>query len=140
MDGLHIREGGQHHLHFGRFEDPGIVLHVAVVHLDIRLGEEAEDLRQQVALGRGQLFVPVLHVIGQRHFLGQPVDALLGQPGFVGPGITEGLVDRVFGEEVELFGRFSLIIVALGPEIEIGASRLIATRGVAGAHWGGPRP
>ncbi len=28
-----------------------IVLHVAVVHLDIGLGEEAEDLRQQVALG-----------------------------------------------------------------------------------------
>ena len=28
-----------------------VVPHVAVVHLDIGLGEEAEDLRQQIALG-----------------------------------------------------------------------------------------
>jgi hypothetical protein len=29
-----------------------VALHVVVVHLDVRLGEEAEDLGQQVALAR----------------------------------------------------------------------------------------
>ena len=32
-----------------------VVLHVAILHLDVGLGEEAEDLRQQVALAGGQL-------------------------------------------------------------------------------------
>jgi hypothetical protein len=50
MDGLHIGERRQHHLHFGRFEHPAVALHVVVGDLDVRLGEEAEDLRQQVAL------------------------------------------------------------------------------------------
>src|SRR3546814_17123637 len=62
---LHVGEGGQHHLHLGRLEYAGIVLHVAVVHLDVRLGEEAEDLAQQVALAVGEVAIPVLHVVGQ---------------------------------------------------------------------------
>ena len=52
MHGLDIGERRQHHQHLGGFEYPRVVLHVAVVHLDIGLGEEAEDLRQQVPLGR----------------------------------------------------------------------------------------
>ncbi|MND00101.1 hypothetical protein D3C83_186000 [compost metagenome] len=51
MDRLHVGERGQHHFHFGGFEDAGIALHVVVVHLDVRLGEEAEDLREQIAFG-----------------------------------------------------------------------------------------
>jgi hypothetical protein len=65
------------------------VLHVAIVHLDVGLGEEAEDLRQQVALRCGRGFMPVPHVVGERNF--QPVHALLRQPGFIGPGIRDGL-------------------------------------------------
>ena len=101
VDGLDVGEGRQHHQHFGGFEHPRVVLHVAVVHLDVGLGEEAEDLRQQVALGVLQVAVPVLDVVGQRHLLRQPVDALLGEPGLVGPGIAERLVDRVLGQQVE---------------------------------------
>jgi hypothetical protein len=41
----------------------------------------------------------LLHVVGQRHLFRQPVDALLGQPGLVGPGIAERLVDVVGGEQ-----------------------------------------
>ena len=99
MDRLGRREGRQHHLHFGRLEDAAVVPHVAVVHLDVGLGEEAEDLRQQMALAVGELVAPVLDVVGQRHFLGQPVDALLHQPGIVGPGIVERLVDRLGVEQ-----------------------------------------
>ena len=101
MHGLDVGERRQHHQHLGRLEYARVVLHVAVVHLDIGLGEEAEDLRQQVALGGGQVAVPVLHVVGERHLLGQPVDALLDQPGLIGPGIAERLVDRVLGQQVE---------------------------------------
>ena len=38
VDGLHIGERRQHHLHLGRLEHAGIVPHVAVVHLDVGLG------------------------------------------------------------------------------------------------------
>src|SRR3546814_5396300 len=76
---LHVGEGGQHHLHLGRLEYAGIVLHVAVVHLDVRLGEAAEDLAQQVALAVGEVAIPVLHVLGQRHLFRPPVQALLHQ-------------------------------------------------------------
>ena len=44
VDGLHVGEGRQHHLDFGGFEDAGVTLLVVVVHLDVGLGEEAEDL------------------------------------------------------------------------------------------------
>ena len=103
---LDVREGGEHHQHLRRLEHLGVVLHVAVVHLDVRLREEAEDLGEEVALRLGEVALPVLHVIGQRHFLGQPVDALLGQPGIIGPGVAEGLVDRIRGEKVELHRQF----------------------------------
>ncbi|MNC67859.1 hypothetical protein D3C75_1183980 [compost metagenome] len=63
MDRLHIGEGRQHHLHFGRFEHPAVALHVVVLDLDVGLGEEAEDLRQQVALAVGQVGGPVLDVL-----------------------------------------------------------------------------
>ena len=77
------------------------MLHVAVVHLDIGLGEEAEYLRQQVAFGIREVAVPILDIVGERHFLRQPVDTLLGQPGFVGPGIPERLIDGVFRKKIE---------------------------------------
>ena len=50
VDRLRIRERRQHHLHLGRLKHLAIVLHVAIVHLNIRLGEEAENLGEQVAL------------------------------------------------------------------------------------------
>src|SRR5204862_294953 len=68
VDRLGRRERGQHHLHFGRLEDAAVVPHVAVVHLDVGLGEEAEDLRQQMAFRVGELVAPVLDVVGQPHF------------------------------------------------------------------------
>src|SRR6185437_4210943 len=76
-------------------------LYVAVVHLDVRLGEKAEYLGQQVAFRVRQVAVPVLHVISQRDFFRQPVDPLLGQPRVIGPRIAERLVDRVLGQQVE---------------------------------------
>ena len=99
VDGFHVGEGGQHHHHLGRLEHPRIVLHVAVVHLDVGLGEEAEDLGEQITFRNRQIAVPVLHVVGHRHLFRQPVDALLGQPGLVGPGIVERLVDVVGVEQ-----------------------------------------
>ena len=114
VDGFGVRERRHHHQHFRRLEHLGVVLHVAVVHLDIRLGEEAEDLRQQVLLGRGQVLLPVLDVVRERHFLRQPVDALLGQPGVIGPWVAERLVDRVGGQQVEADR------VGIGGEIAVG--------------------
>ena len=101
MDGLDVRERGQHHQHLGGFEHLGVVTHVAIVHLDIRLGEEAENLREQVALPIGQVPMPILDVVGERHFLGQPMHALLHQPRVVGPGVTERLINRVLGQKIE---------------------------------------
>ena len=74
---LDVRKGGQHHQHFGGFEHLAVMLHVTVINLDIRLGEEAEYLGEQVALGIRQIAVPVLDVIRERHFLRQPMNALL---------------------------------------------------------------
>ena len=52
VDRLHVAERGQHHLDLGRLEHAAVLVVVAVLHLDVGLGEEAEDLGQQVALGR----------------------------------------------------------------------------------------
>ncbi len=52
---FHVGEGRQHHAHFNRFEERHVVFHVVGADLDIRLGEEAENLRQQVALLVGEL-------------------------------------------------------------------------------------
>src|SRR3546814_1653806 len=60
--------------------------------LDIGLGEEAEDLRQQVAFVIGELLRPVAAILAQGHFFGHPVDLLLALPEIIGPGIFEGLV------------------------------------------------
>ena len=97
VHGLDIRESGQHHLHFGGFKHLRIMLHVAVVHFHIGLGEEAENMGQQVALAIAEDAVPVLDVIGQGHLFGQPVNTLLHQPGVIGPGVAEWLVlDALF--------------------------------------------
>ena len=93
VDRLHVGEGAQHHLHFGRAEHLRVMLHVAVVHLDIRLREEAENLRQQVLLGGFKILFPVAHVIGEGDFLRQPVNALLHQPRVIRPGVRKGFVD-----------------------------------------------
>ena len=89
---LHVGEGGEHHLDLGRLEHAAVFVVVAVLHLDIGLGEEAEDLRQQVALVVGKLLRPVAAILAQRHFLGHPVDLLLTLPDVERPGVFEGLV------------------------------------------------
>jgi len=89
---LDIREGGQHHLDLGGFEHLRVVLHVAVVHFHIGLREEAENMCEQVALGVIKRAMPILHIVGQRHLFGQPVDTLLHQPGVIGPWVAERLV------------------------------------------------
>src|SRR6185312_2351574 len=64
----------------------------AILHLDVGLGEEAEDLGEQAALGLVDLLRPVAAVRAQLHFLGHPVDLLLALPIFERPGVFERLV------------------------------------------------
>jgi len=92
MDRLHVAERGQHHLDLGRLEHPPVFLMIAVLHLDVGLGEEAEDLGEQVALVLGQLLRPVAAVLAQRHLLGHPVDLLLAFPEVERPRVFERLV------------------------------------------------
>jgi len=92
MHRLHVGEGGEHHLHLGRLEHPAVFFVVAILHLDIGLGEEAEDLREQIAFMFGDVLRPVAAIFAQRHFFGHPVDLLLPFPELVSPGIFEGLV------------------------------------------------
>ena len=89
---LHVGEGGEHHLDFGRLENARVLLVVAVLHFHVGLREKAEDLREQVALVLGKLLRPVAAVLAQRHFLRQPVQLLLALPVVVGPGVLEWLV------------------------------------------------
>ncbi len=89
---LHVGESGEHHLDLGRLEHAAVFVVVAILHLDVGLGEETEDLGEQVALVLGDLLRPVAAVLAQRHFLGHPVDLLLALPEVVGPGVLEGLV------------------------------------------------
>src|SRR3546814_4025533 len=89
---LHVGESGEHHLDLGRLEHAAVFVVVAILYLDIGLGEEEEDLRQQVALVIGELLRPVAAILAQGHFFGHPVDLLLALPEIIGPGIFEGLV------------------------------------------------
>ena len=50
VHGFHVGEGGEHHLDLGRLEHAAIFVVVAILHLDIGLREEAENLGEQVAL------------------------------------------------------------------------------------------
>ncbi len=87
-----LEKAGEHHLDLGRLEDAAIFLVVAILHLDIRLGEEAEDLGEQVALMVAELLRPVAAILAQRHFLRHPVDLLLALPEIERPGVFEWLV------------------------------------------------
>jgi hypothetical protein len=82
----------EHHLDLGRLEHAAVFVVVAILHLDIGLGEEAEDLGQQVALVGGELLRPVAAILAERHFLRHPVDLLLALPEVERPGIFERLV------------------------------------------------
>ena len=108
MHRFDVGEGRHHHQHFRRLKHLRIMLHIAIIHLDIRLGKEAENLRQQIALRRRQVLLPILHIIGERHFFRQPMDALLLQPGFIGPRVTEGFVHGIRGQKIELHRQFIL--------------------------------
>ena len=92
VHGFHVAERGQHHLDLGRLEHAAVFVVIAILHLDIGLGEETEDLRQQVALVLGDLLRPVAAILAQRNFLGHPVDLLLALPELVSPGVFKGLV------------------------------------------------
>ncbi|MEY3877035.1 MAG: hypothetical protein RLZZ191_718 [Pseudomonadota bacterium] len=92
MDGFHVGKGGEHHFDFGRFEHAAIMFVVAILHLDIGLGEEAEDLREQVAFVVRKLLRPIAAIFAQGHFFGQPMDLLLAFPKVVGPRIFKRLV------------------------------------------------
>src|SRR5207245_3604082 len=76
----------------GRLEYAAVFVVVAILHLDVGLGEEPEDLREQVALMVGELLRPVAAILAERHFLGHPVDLLLALPIFERPGVFERLV------------------------------------------------
>lgn len=69
------------------------MLHVTIVHFDIGLCEETENLCHQILLGGRDILFPVAHVFGQRHFFGNPVDALLRQPCLVTPRIQERFIN-----------------------------------------------
>ena len=92
MHGLNVGEGRQHHFDFGRLKDAGVTLHIIVVHFHIGLGEEAENLGQQIALIVVQTGRPVFAIFAQRHFFRQPMNLLLALPELIGPRITEWLV------------------------------------------------
>jgi hypothetical protein len=62
---LHVGESGEHHLDLGRLEDAAIFFVVAILHLDVRLGEEAEDLGEQVALVIGELLRPIAAILAE---------------------------------------------------------------------------
>ena len=89
---FHIGKGRQHHLHFSRLEHAAIFVVIAILHLNIGLREEAENLRQQIALMLANFLRPIAAILAQRHFFGQPVDLLLALPEIIGPRIFKGLV------------------------------------------------
>ena len=76
-------------------KDARILLHVAISDFDIRLREEAKNLRQQVPFFCRHFIVPILHVIGERHLFWQPVNPLLREPSIIGPRITERFINRI---------------------------------------------
>ena len=92
MDGFHVGKGGQHHLDFSWLEHAAVIFVVAILHLDIGLCEEAEDLREQVAFVIRKLLCPIAAIFAQGYFFGQPMDLLLAFPEVIGPWIFKGLV------------------------------------------------
>ena len=108
MNGFHIRKSGQHHLNFSRFEHLAVMLHIAIIHFDIGLNKEPENLRQQIAFSSGQLFMPVFDIFGQRYLFRQPVNALLGQPRIIGPRITKWFVDNTLFKKGHVFHFLSM--------------------------------
>src|SRR3546814_5800461 len=66
MHGFHVAVRGQHHLDLGRLEHAAIFFVVAILHLDIGLGEEAENLREQIAFMVADLLRPVAAILAQR--------------------------------------------------------------------------
>jgi hypothetical protein len=65
---------------------------VAILHLDIGLREETENLRQQIAFMVRKLLRPIAAILAQRHFFGQPMDLLLAFPKVISPRIFKGFV------------------------------------------------
>ena len=92
MDGFHVGKGGEHHFDFGRLEHAAIMFVVAILHLDIGLREETENLRQQIAFMVRKLLRPIAAILAQGHFFGQPMDLLLAFPKVISPRIFEGFV------------------------------------------------
>ncbi len=75
------------------------MLHIVRTDFDVRLGEEAEDLGQQIALGIIELHRPILAILAEGHFFRHPVHLLLDLPEVIRPRVTEGLVRPARGQQ-----------------------------------------
>ena len=105
MHRLHVGERGHHHLHRERLKDRDIALEIVVTDLDVRLGEEAEDLCQQSPLVRRHpVRRPVLEIAAKRHLLTHPVRLLLSLPELVGPGIAIDVVSASRFQQTDFTG------------------------------------
>ncbi len=93
---FHVCKRTEHHLNLNGAKDAGVMFHVTIIDLNIRLGKETENLGHQIFFGLGQGLFPVTNIFGQGHFLWQPVNALLGQPCFITPRIQKWFIDVTF--------------------------------------------
>ena len=91
VHGLARGERREHHSDLGLTEAREVVVDVGARDVDVALGEEAQDLREEVALAVGELLAVVLDVLEHGHFGPEPVHLLGLHEGLVGPGVLEGL-------------------------------------------------
>ena len=102
VDGLEAREHREHATDLAIAEHLGQDVHIVVEHVDVGLGEQAEDVHQQIALLVCEAFRdrrPVLEVLAHGELARHPVDALLAIAHDLRPLVVEGLVGLALSEE-----------------------------------------